>query len=77
MQGEMLCGATAELCVCHEPAGHEMPHQCKEKEKCGGQWKGEHDTGSFEVVVFPGGNSMLDTALLMLMGGPHEDEPDE
>jgi hypothetical protein len=75
VQGETLCGATAELCVCLEPAGHEMPHKCKEKGACGGQWNGEYDTDSFEVVVFPGGNSALD-AMLLLMGG-RRDEPAE
>jgi hypothetical protein len=46
--GVVLCAAEAHSCRCREPVGHESesPHLCP----CGGAWRGEYETASFEVV---------------------------
>ena len=48
-----LCDATAGPCRCREPAGHEPPHVCADRESCGGSWTGEYGTPSFQVVTYP------------------------
>lgn len=49
---EVICGATADHCICEQPAGHEPPHYCT-RDDCGGQWTGRYGTDDFTVVKFP------------------------
>lgn len=55
-EGTVVCGATAAQCKCDLPPGHPMPHECKDKQGCGGAWNGtysETDRSDFEIVRLP------------------------
>lgn len=47
----VICGARAAACRCVLEPGHFGPHACNET--CGGSWRGEFGTDSFEVIAFP------------------------
>ena len=50
VKGVVICGAREAQCVCHEPSGHEGPHECLDRLTCNGAWEDE----PFRIVRFPG-----------------------
>ena len=48
VEGEAICGAEAEKCVCTR-TDCDGDHHCD----CGGGWRGDIDSDSFEILSFP------------------------
>lgn len=46
----VICGQTADRCICGEPLDHEGAHVCE----CGGSWLGRYPEPTFEIVNLPG-----------------------
>lgn len=56
LEGEVVCGLALASCICAlPPHGPEVAHECSDKARCNGSWRGAAEgNDDFEIVRLPG-----------------------